>query len=1563
MTASRVEGTGGAAAEITTAETAVERLTAQRAELERLIAAKRAAKGQRGTGQGAPGIPTVPRDGPLPCTHQQEAAWVVARMDRSAGATHQIPFALRLRGPLDVPALRRALHALVARHEGLRTRFVERGGSPRQVVDPPPADVALPVHDLPAEDPAADDVDRWAVERIRPLDLATEHPFRAALGRVAPDDHVLVLALHHIVADGWALRVLAGELSHLYSAGTAAALPALPVQPADYAAWQRARIGGADLARQLDEWRADLAGLPALDLPADRPRPAEPTGAVADATRRLPRDLAVAARAVSRARSTSLLSVVHAALLVVLHRYTGQTDIAVGSVFGGRTRGETELLVANLANTLVLRTTLDGDPAFDGLVARCHATLVAAAARQEVPFGLVVDAVQPDRVAGRSPLYAVSLTLQPRSAAIGAPALGAVTTELLDVAADYLPTDLNLVVEEGDGVVDLHVGYSADLFDHDRVERLLGHVVTALDGGLARPDRAAADIKVVPAAERYRERLDAAGPAVDRPYRPLHRLVEDVAAARPDALAVLDHDGTEHTYGRLDARADALAHRLRHHGAGPGAVVGVCLPRGIDLVTTLLAVWKAGAAFVPLEPDLPPARLAAVLGDAAPPVVVAGAAHATRFGVPVVDPGADGPSGGGPPPAEPLPGDLAYLLHTSGSTGEPKGVRVPHRGVHNRIAWMQDAHPIGPGDRVLQKTPYGFDVAVWEFFWPLTTGAAIVVTAPDGHRDPHHLHRVLTDRGVTTAHFVPTMLGRFLDAVTGPLPGLRRVFCSGEALPPDTAERFLAAWPHVELHNLYGPTEASIDVTAWRCRPGDASVPIGLPIAGTRAHVLDARLRPAPVGIPGELYLAGTGLAEGYHRRPGLTATRFVADPHGDRPGGRLYATGDLVRRRADGVLEFLGRTDRQVKLRGHRIEPGEIEHAITRHPGVRQCAVVLRHEPEDDGARGEYLAAYLVGDADPAEVRKHLAGRLPTPMLPTAYVVLPELPVTHSGKLDPARLPEPPRAEARYAAPTTGTERWLADTWRGLLGVERVGTQDDFFDLGANSLHTTQLTARIREHLAIDLAPHHLFTSPGLGSLAALLDETAPLVADDPIVPVPRDGPLPCTLQQEALWSVQQLDPASTAYHIGFGTRLLGELDVPALERALHALVGRHEALRTRFVAVDGVPHQVVDPPPDAVPLPVADVPAGRVPEWTTAEIRRPLDLGRGPTFRAALARVARDEDVPADEHVLALAVHHIVADGWSARILAEELSQLYGAETAGTTAALPTLAVQPADHAAWQRRTLTDAELGSRLDHWRTVLADLPVVDLPTDRPRPAHPTGAGRTTARRLPAALAAAARDHARTERVSFLGLLQAAVLVVLNRYTGQDDLPIGSIFSGRTRAETEPLVGYFVNSAVLRTRVDGDPTFAALVRRCHDTVLDATAHQDVPFGAVVDALRPERVEGRNPLFQVGLSLLPAKGGEHPRLGTLVAEPVRADTGRARFDIGIDVEDEPDGGLSVSVEYSTELFDADRIERLVDHFTAALAGGLAEPDAPADDIDILSPAERLQLLGGAPGGAER
>jgi amino acid adenylation domain-containing protein len=1517
-----------------------ERLIAERADLERRLAEKRAAKERLAHSRR---IPPVPRDGSLVCTYQQEGAWFIQQLD-PLSSTYHIPFLFKLRGELHVSALERAWHALVVRHEALRTRFVDEGGVPRQVIDPPPVTRPLPVLELPA-----DEIERWTVGEIhRPMNLATGPLLRTSLARITPREHVLVFVVHHIVCDGWSMRVLAGELSTLYAAetgGTEARLPDLPIQPADHAVWQRRWLDGERLDRQRDYWRARLADLSTVDIPTDRPRPAQPEGTGASRSRSLPGDLAATARAYARANSMSFLALMQATLLTVLHRYTGQLDLPIGSVFSGRNRADLEPLVGFFVNSMVLRTSVEGEPSFAELVRRCHDTVLEAANHQDIPFSLVVDTLQPDRVAGRNPLFQVALTLQPAGAAIDVPTLGEITTELLDSSGDHARFDLNVLVVDGPGsALEVLVLYATELFDPDRIDRFIDHFTAALAHGLRAPHQPATGLEPISDSERHQVLHAWNETAVGYPAQPLHRLVEAATSATPDAVAVVDHDGTSYTYRQLNSAANQLAHRLRRQGVGPNTPVGVCLRRGVDLVTALLATWKAGGAYVPLEPDLPPQRLAFLLDDATPAVVVTHAAHASAFPA-VIALDTERPALAAEPTTAPDGGggldDPAYLLYTSGSTGTPKGVQVPHRGVHNRIAWMQDTYRLQADDRVLQKTPYGFDVSVWEFFWPLVTGATLVFAMPGGHGDPRYLHQLITREGVTTLHFVPTMLNNLLDAVDpAPLPSLRRVFCSGEALAADTVRRFLTTWPDIEVHNLYGPTEASIDVTAWHCKPDAATVPIGRPIANTRTYVLNGQLQPAPIGVPGQLFLAGVGLAHGYHHRPALTAQRFLPDPYGP-PGQRMYATGDLVRWRTDGVLEYLGRQDGQVKIRGQRIELGEVEHVLAQHPDVRQCAVAIRE--------ASYLAAYVVGDVDLGELRTHVAERLPAYMTPTAWVALAELPVTHSGKLDTTRLPEPERAAPETVAPRTGTERWLADTWRDLLGVERVGVDDDFFALGANSLHATQLTVRIRDHLNIELAPRHLFTSSSLEQLAALLDKTETTPAVERIVPVPRDGPLVCTYQQEGLWLVQQLDPTSAAYHIGFATRLRGAMQVPALERALRALVARHEALRTRFVAVDGLPRQVIDPPPAALALPVVELAQAQVERWATDIIRRPMDLATGPLYRVALARLAPDE------HVLVVVVHHIIADGLSARILVEELAALYAAGTTGDEAQLPDLPVQPADHAAWQRGWLTGGELERQLGYWRERLADLPTVDFPTDRPRPARPTGMGAGVGRRLPDDLAAGARAYARRNHVSFLAVLQAALLVVLNRYTGQTDLPIGSVFSGRTRAELEPLVGYFVNAVVLRTNLDDEPTFAELVRRCHETVLDATANQAVPFSLVVDALEPDRTAGGNPLFQIALSLLPAQRvDDGPRFGDFIAEPVEATTGHTRFDLAINVDDADGGGLDLEVEYSTELFHADRIHRLVEHYTTALAHGLTEPDRPATDIEIMSLAERREVL---------
>ncbi|MFD6567707.1 amino acid adenylation domain-containing protein [Micromonospora profundi] len=1520
------------------------------AELERRLSRKRAALA-------AKRIVPVPRGEALVCTRQQEGLWFEHQLDPDSTVYH-IPVALRLHGALDDTALNRALHALVTRHEALRTRFVEHNGLPRQIIDPAPANQPVTIVDIPA-----DTVDTWVNEQINHrLNLATGPVFRAALARITPDDHVLVLVAHHIVADGWSVGILTTELTQLYAAETglttSTQLPDLAVQPADHAAWQRTRLDDDEFARHLDHWRTTLADLPTLDFPTDRPRPAHPTGAGAWTGRPLPQNLTTAAHRYARDNRISSLAIHHAALLTVLHRYTGQTDLPIGSIFSGRTHTDIEALVGYFTNTVVLRTHANDNPTFTELVTRCHDTILDASTHQDIPFSLIVDTLQPERIPGRNPLFQISLTLQPASTA-NALALGALTANAIDTTTTNARFDIAIDIEETiDGRIELGVEYATELFDADRIDRFLDHFTTALTNGLAQPEQPIEKIEIMPTAEVHQVLHAWNDTTTGYHAEPLHHLVERVAEHTPNAIAVIDHDGTHHTYRDLNTTANKLAHRLRRHGINPGDHVGVCLPRSIHLVTTLLAIWKTAAAYIPLDPDLPPERLTAMLHDATPPVVVTTTTHTQTFPTtPTLDvTDTDGFTSDADPSVNAgstfdagcTLDDTAYVIYTSGSTGTPKGVAVPHRGLHNRIAWMRETYHLQASDRVLQKTPFGFDVSVWEFFWPLTTGATLVLAAPGGHRDPDYLHRLIVDEGITALHFVPTVLQTFLDATAdrGSLGQVRRVFSSGEALPPDTAHRFLTTWPDIELHNLYGPTEASIEVTAWQCEPDSTTVPIGAPIANTRTYVLDNQLRPTPIGIPGELHIAGTGLAHGYHNRPGLTARSFLADPYGP-PGHRMYATGDLACWRRDGAIEYLGRTDRQVKLRGQRVELGEIEHTIAQHPDVRQCTVQLYN--------GTQLVAYVTGHPDLNHLRRHLADRLPTYMVPTSLITLPELPLTPSGKLDTARLPEPAPTATEHVAPRTHTEQWLVDTWQNLLDLDTVSSTDNFFDLGGNSLLGTQLAARVRDQLKTELPPRELFANPVLHQLADHIDRSAATTSSTPIVPVPRGEALVCTRQQEGLWFEHQLDPDSAVYHIPVALRLHGALDDTALSRALHTLVTRHEALRTRFVEHDGLPRQIIDPPPANRPVPVVEISADTIDAWVTEQVARPFDLAAGPVFRTALARLAPDD------HVLVLVAHHIVADGWSAEILTGELTRLYAVETGLTTEArLRHLAVQPADHATWQRLRLDDDELSRKLDNWCTALADLPTIEFPADRPRPAHPTGAGARVDRLLPRDLAAATYRYARDNEVSFLAIHHAALLTVLHRYTGQTDLPIGSVFSGRTHTDIEPLVGYFANTVVLRTTTDGNPTFTELIDRCHDTILDASTHQDIPFSLIVDTLQPERIPGRNPLFQICLTLQPAgmagaRAGEDLRLGAVDVEPIDIAGDYARFDLSFDVTEQADSGLSVSVEYSTELFDADRIDRLIDHFTAALADGIADPGTVgAHDVELMSPQERRQVL---------
>ncbi|WP_342781545.1 amino acid adenylation domain-containing protein [Amycolatopsis rhizosphaerae] len=1074
---------------------------------------------ERTRGEGVPSGPELlpaSREGELPLSFSQQRLWFLDRW-APGSSVYNLPLALRLEGDLDVHALTSALRAVVLRHEALRTRFADDDGEPRQVIDGD-VTVALPVIDLAeAGDERAGEL--AGQEAVRPFDLARGPLLRASLLRLAADDHVLLLTAHHIVSDGWSTGILLRDLGECYAAavaGRAPALPELPVQYPDYAVWQRERMRGERLERELEHWRSRLGGAPStVDLPVDRPRPAVQTYRGANLTVSWPREVLEAVRRLGHEEGVTPFMTLLAAWAAVLSRYSGQDDLVLGTPTAGRGRPELEDLVGLFVNTLALRVDLTGDPTFRELLGRVRETTLDAYAHQELPFERLVEELRPERELSHSPLVQILFVLQ--NAPLGGG--GAWPGLRLRAFADQVPGstakfDLTLSMREADDGLHANVEYNTDLFDRETIERLLGHYRALLEGALADPCRRVRDLPLLTARERERTLVE--WNRTDTPVpdgRGLGELLTAQAAETPDAVAVA-FDGRQLTYRALHERATRLAHTLRGAGVGPETRVGVCLERGPGLVTALLAVLLAGGAYVPLDPDYPRDRLAFMLADSRVPVLLTESAVRERLpeaGADVVriDVGGYHTAADERPLPVAAPDQLVYVIYTSGSTGRPKGAMNTHRGIVNRLRWMQDTYRLDAGDRVLQKTPVSFDVSVWEFFWPLTTGARLVLARPGGHRDSGYLADLIGREGITTAHFVPAMLAAFLaDPGTARCATLRRVISSGEALPARLRDTFAERLPGAELHNLYGPTEAAVDVTFWPCAgdSGRDTVPIGRPVANTRAYVLDDRLRPVPVGVPGELYLGGVQVGRGYLARPGLTATRFTADPFGP-PGARLYRTGDRVRWLPGGVLEFLGRTDHQVKIRGFRVEPGEVEAALVRHPAVREAVVLVRDER---------LTAYVVTAAEStedglgAELRAHCAALLPEHMIPAVLVSLAALPLTPNGKIDRAALPAPEAGSltlaAGYVAPRTPTEEKLAALWARVLRVDRVGVEDDFFALGGHSLLATQVHARLRSAFGADLSLRRLFELRTVAALAAEVEARADAAPAAPaITPVGR--------------------------------------------------------------------------------------------------------------------------------------------------------------------------------------------------------------------------------------------------------------------------------------------------------------------------------------------------------------------------------------------------------------------------------------------------------------------------
>ncbi|MFF2012621.1 amino acid adenylation domain-containing protein [Streptomyces sp. NPDC058195] len=1035
----------------------------------------------------------------FPLAVLQRGTWFLEQL-RPRNPGYIVPGAVRVEGPLDTGLLRAAVAEVVRRHEALRTTFESRDGAPVQVVRPQ-LDIDVPEADLSGPEHGDAERQEWiAAALAEPFDIDTGPLVRVRLLRTGPERSVLVIAMHHLVSDRWSLAVFLNELSELYeafAAGRPSPLAELPLQYGDFAAWQHQQLERGGWEQGLAYWRGHLAGAPGvLDLPTDRPRPAVQGFNGGSVPVGLPPALIGELSALAGRHGATPYMALLAVFGILLHRYSGQDDLVVGVPTALRGQAEVEPLIGYFVNTLPIRADLSGEPDFESVLVRVRDACLGAYAHQDVPFELIVAGLGTARDLSRPPVFQVSFSYGREP--VPTLAMAGARLTRLPVRSEGARFDLELQAFDTDGGVTGWFEYDRDLFDEDTVVRLAGHFRRLAEQVVARPGTPVGELDLLGPAEHHRivEEWNATGREWSGGL--VHEIVEEQVRRTPDGEAVR-FEGARLTYAELNGRANRLAHLLRERGVGRDVLVGVAMERSLDLVVALLAVLKAGGAYVPLDTGLPAARLAAIAEDARPAVVLTHGSLAGELpapGCPVLrleDLAGELAAHSAHDPGVAVDGeDLAYVIFTSGSTGRPKGVMNVHAALRNRLLWMQDAYGLDATDRVLQKTPFSFDVSVWEFFWPLMTGAALVVARPGGHRDSGYLAGTIAAEEITTVHFVPSMLQLFLTEPPGKSAGLRRVFCSGEELPRALQDRFLELH-RAELHNLYGPTEAAIDVTFWRCRPqgGDPRpVPIGRPIANTRMYVLDRRGRPVPAGVPGELCIGGRGLARGYVNRPELTAERFTDDPF--VPGARIYRTGDLARHRCDGALEFLGRLDHQVKLRGQRLELGEIEAVLARHATVREAVVVAHEFAPGDVRLAAYVTAAGAVAPVPGDLAGHLREQLPEYMVPAFFTVLDALPLTPSGKTDRKALPEPRPGgigpQARFVAPEDGLQQELAGMWCGLLGVERVGMRDNFFDLGGHSLLMAEFRTALAASPGHELTMVELFQHPTIESLAAFL-------------------------------------------------------------------------------------------------------------------------------------------------------------------------------------------------------------------------------------------------------------------------------------------------------------------------------------------------------------------------------------------------------------------------------------------------------------------------------------------